>query len=156
MIGSAAGLSGAKLEHVRLLGARINLFVSLYDHVLDSGTPAEQILSADFESGSSCPLIPTLIRGLFAEVGREELLLEGMRRMAHGKNHYRYPPVDTLQWRRKNGLIPVVMALAVRKATRSSSSMLRRWCGQVPQRDLVDAFFYCATREIHRATVVPA
>lgn len=210
MIGSALGLSGGQLEQARLIGARINLFVSLYDHVLDSGTPAEEILSADFESGSSCSLIPQLIRGLFLEVGREELLLEGMRRMAYGENHYQHLPEDTLSWRRKNGLIPVVMALAVRAATgdpaplplpllaqcyrlglwagwlddvcdldqdardgqpnrvaaeqlsdmRALVQLTQRlylwWSPRVPQPDLVDAFFYCATREINRARMVPA
>lgn len=204
MIGSAMGLDRATLEDVRLLGARINIFVSLYDHVLDSGVPAAEILSPDFESGSRLPLIPHLIRGMFLEAGRSRSLVAAMHRMANGENQYRSLPEDILPWRRKNGLIPVVMALAAlgrssgqsvplpvlahcyrlgmwagwlddvcdlepdlregqpnrvaAEQWRDAESLIRLtdrlltwWRARVSQPDLVDTFFYCATREIHRA-----
>ncbi len=207
MIGSAMGLDRETLEDVRLLGARINIFVSLYDHVLDSGVPAAEILSPDFESGSRLPLIPHLIRGLFVEAGRSRILIEAMQRMASGENQYRSLPEDVLPWRRKNGLIPVVMALAAlgraggqvvplpvlahcyrlgmwagwlddvcdlepdlregqpnrvaaeqwrdaQPLIRLTDRLLHWWRARVPQPDLVDTFFYCATREIQRARSV--
>lgn len=83
---------------MRAMGARVNLIVTLYDHLLDSGLRPEDT-----------PLVPALIRGFYARVPATPLLDRAIRRMYEAENGGARARRD---WVRKSALPFVTIGLA--------------------------------------------
>lgn len=89
----------ASVPAIRATGARVNLIVTLYDHLLDSGKKPDDN-----------PLIPALIGGFYAGVPATPLLHRAIRRMYEAERGGAHSRRD---WVRKSALPFVTTGLAV-------------------------------------------
>ncbi len=103
-------LSPQRREEILALGARVNLIVSLYDRLLDSGHAASDILPATGGSEVAAAL-SGLIAGFYRRApGDDRLVRKAVERMRAAEDR---PPsaMTRLLWRRKNALPFVLIAI---------------------------------------------